>query len=124
MKNFGPWLAIAAAGAIAALLRYQLVQPAAIAHLCDAGNGPWWCAVRSLVIATFATYGLGYASLIAAAVAVWRRSAPVATAAAVFGMAGLVLYCYDAGAVGLLIGVLVLARAAAGQENRGGEQQA
>jgi hypothetical protein len=119
-----PWLTIAAAGVLAALLRYQLVQPAAIAHVCDAGGGPWWCTARSLVIATFSTYGIGYAALIASAVALGRRSAGAALAAAAFGIAGLVLYCYEAGAVGFLVGLLVLARAAAGQEDRGDEQQA
>jgi hypothetical protein len=119
-----PLLLIAAAGLLAALLRYQLVQPAAIAHVCDAGGGPWWCTVRSLVIATFSTYGLGYAALVTAVVAVWRGSTRAALAAAAFGVAGLVLYCYEAGAVGFLVGLLVLARAAAGQEDRGGEQQA
>lgn len=119
-----PLFVVAATGLLAALLRYQLVQPAAIAHVCDAGGGPWWCTARSLVIATFSTYGIGYAALIAAAVALWRRSAGTALAATAFGIAGLVLYCYEAGAVGFLVGLLVLARAAAGQEDRGGEQQA
>lgn len=119
-----PWLLIAAAGLLAALLRYQLVQPAAIAHVCDAGGGPWWCTARSLVIATFSTYGLGYAALVAAALALWRRSARAALAAAAFGIAGLVLYCYEGGAVGFLVGLLVLARAAAGQQRGAGEQQA
>lgn len=119
-----PLLVIAAAGLLAALLRYQLVQPAAIAHACDAGGGPWWCALRSLVIATFSTYGLGYVAIVAALLALWRRSARFALAAAAFGIAGLVLYCYEAGAVGFLVGLLVLARAAAGQQRRAGEQQA
>ncbi|MFZ5557172.1 MAG: hypothetical protein ACOZDY_10705 [Pseudomonadota bacterium] len=124
MPRSVPWMIIAATGLLAALLRYQLVQPAAIAHVCDAGAGPWWCAVRSLVIATFSTYGLGWAALIAAALALWRRSAGAALAAAAFGVAGLVLYCYEAGAAGFLVGLLVLARAAAGHEDRCGQQQA
>lgn len=119
-----PVVIVAAAGLLAALLRYQMVQPAAIAHLCDAGGGPWWCTLRSLVIATFSTYGIGYAALIAAAIALWRRSAGAALAAAALGIAGLVLYCYEAGAVAFLVGLLVLARAAAGQQRRGGEQEA
>lgn len=105
------WIAIAAVAGLAMLARYLLVEPAAVAHLCDTGGGPWWCGARAAVIATFSGYGLGYAALGLAALALALRRAPVAWAAAATGAAALVLYCFEAGAVGLLVGVLVLARA-------------
>lgn len=109
-KALFAWGAIVVVGLLAAAARYGLVEPAAIAHVCDGGPGPWWCAVRRAVIATFSGYGLGYGALVAGALAVVLPRPGIAWTAAALGLAGLILYCFEAGAVGFLLGVLVLAR--------------
>lgn len=105
-----PWLSIALVAALAAAARYMLVEPADIAHLCDSGGGPWWCAVRAGVILTFAHHALGYVALALGVVATVSRVRTVALAAALAGMAGLILYEFEYSAVALLLGLLVLAR--------------
>lgn len=109
-KALFAWSAIAAVGLLAAAARYGLVEPAAIAHLCDGGSGPWWCGLRRAVIASFSGYGLGYGALAAGALAVALPRPWIAWTAAALGLAGLILYCFEASAVGFLLGALVLAR--------------
>jgi hypothetical protein len=124
MNKAAPWIAIVAAAAAASALRLTVVEPAAIAHLCDAGDGPWWCVPRRALVLTFASNGLGYASLAAGLIATATRGIRMALAAALVGAAGLVLYCYEPSAVGLVLGTLVLARTQRRQQDGRGEQQA
>lgn len=131
-KAFFPWSAIAAVGLLAAAARYGLVEPAAVAHLCDGGSGPWWCGLRRAVIATFSGYGLGYGALGTGALAVALPRPWIAWTAAALGLAGLILYCFEASAVGFLLGALVLARTGSslssggdmGSEHRDRQRQA
>jgi hypothetical protein len=111
-----PWLALAMllATALAAALfaRHRMIEPADIGHLCDSGQGPWWCELRLAIIMSFARGWLGGFVLvtgIAATVLRWRW---LAAAAAVAGVAGLVLYQFVFSAAGLLLGLLVLVRPA------------
>lgn len=106
----------------------MLVEPADIAHLCDGGTGPWWCRVRAAVIMTFAHHALGYTALFLGVLATLIRVRAVALAAAMTGMAGLLLYEFEYSAVALLLGLLVLARrltpAGAPQRDSGGKHPA
>lgn len=105
-----PWLLILVAGIAAALVRYLFIEPANLAHLCDEGNGPAWCSLRQAIVFAFYTYGLGYAALAATALALaWKHPATACLAAAL-GFIALVMYCYEAGALALLIGSLRLIR--------------
>ena len=103
-------LSIAITLAVAAFLRFQIVEPEQVAHLCGAGAAPWWCTLRAAVIGAFASHALAVLAVGAGAVAVLTRRSGVAVAAACLGSAGLVLYSVEPGAVGLLLGLLALAR--------------
>ncbi len=109
-KAIVAWSAIAAVGLLAAAARYGLVEPAAVAHLCDGGSGPGWCSLRRAVIASFSGDGWGYGALAAGTLAVALQRPWIAWTAAALGLAGLILYCFEASAVGFLLGVLVYAR--------------
>jgi hypothetical protein len=101
---------IVASFAAAFLVRFELVEPATLAHLCESAAAPWWCAPRAAVIAAFASGALAAVSVGAGVAATVTRSARWALGAACLGAAGLVLFSYQAGAVALLLGLLVLAR--------------
>lgn len=122
------WI-VAAVLAAALLARYAWIEPAHIGYLCNAADGPWWCTLRRALIFSFASNGLGYASLILGALALCSRRGGIALLAVCVGLSGLVLYCYEFAAVGLLLGALTLARSSApgvelGQPDGQGEQQA
>ena len=106
------WTAVAAVLGLALALRYLLVEPHAMGHLCDLGDGPWWCYFRLAVILTFSIGGLGFVSLGAGIVSLFRRSRTAAVAAMLVGTAGLVLYNADSAAIGFLLGMIQLARLA------------
>lgn len=113
--------------AFAAVTRYAIIEPPAIAHLCGAPGAPWWCAPRAAAAFAFDAGGLGFAAIAAGAVAIFTRSSAWALAALGLGTAGLVLYAAATGAVGGLLGLLVLARrvAADGTSPHGsGEREA
>ncbi len=108
------WLPPVVAFAIAQLVRHLVVEPPAYQHLCDPAPWAGACAVRSLLIQTFATQGLGWLALAAGVLAVTSPSARLAQRAArvslASGAAGLVLYCFEPSAVGVLLAALALAR--------------
>lgn len=105
-----PWLFIVLAGLAAALVRYMFIEPANLAHLCDESGGPAWCGIRQAIVVAFYSYGLGYAALAATVLAlVWKHPVP-ACLAGMLGFIALVMYCYEAGALALLIGSLRLIR--------------
>ncbi|MFM8331361.1 MAG: hypothetical protein ACKN9T_06705 [Candidatus Methylumidiphilus sp.] len=106
-----PWLAIFAALALASWARASLIEPADFGFFCDGGGQAWACHLRWLVLQSFSRMGLGYFALFLGLLALVTRSDWVGMAAGMAGMAGLVLYCWDYSAVGLLLGVLTLARA-------------
>lgn len=107
------WIAVAAAFALAAATRYTVIEPEALAHLCESRDAPWWCVVRAGAVAIFATEAPGIAALAAGVVATFSRRSSWALAAACLGAAGLALYAAGTGAVGFLLGLLVLARSPA-----------
>jgi hypothetical protein len=125
VKPFVPLtLAIAGAGIAAAALRLLVVEPEATAHLCSAPGAPSWCTARAAAIAAFGSGALAAAAVLAGVVATVTRRAGAALAAVALGVAGLVLYSIEAGAVGLLLGLLALARPRERQARGGGEQEA
>jgi len=107
-------VSVAIALAIAAGVRYAIIEPARLAHLCGAPGAPWWCAPRALLAAALDAGALGFGAIGAGVLAILTRLSAWALAAACLGAAGLVLYAAATGAVGLLLGLLVLARTAAG----------
>lgn len=110
LRNALPWLLLAMVGGGAAALRYGLIESSAMGQLCGATEGPWWCTVRQWLVLGFLHDLYGIAALIAAAAALLRSSAWLAWAAAALGVFALELYCFEAGALALLIGCLRLLR--------------
>ncbi len=96
--------------ALALLARYLVVEPAPIAHDCDPRPWSGLCTLRTLLIASFSTQGLGWVALAAGVVATLLRSRRLAQLALFFGASGLVLYSFESSAVGALLGMLVLVR--------------
>jgi hypothetical protein len=107
---FLPWITIAVVGVLSAWLRYGFIEPPALAHLCDDRNGPASCGLRQFIVTGFNSYGFGFAALAITLLAlIWKKPA-LAWLAAALGMFALIMYCYYAGAVALLIGCLRLLR--------------
>lgn len=110
-----PWLLLAAIGVLAVAIRYGLIEPAAVGHLCESTiTAPAWCQWRQMLVLGFLGYGYGWAALAFAALALaWKHPASAWLAAA-GGLVALQLYCYEAGAFALLVGCLRLIRLQAG----------
>lgn len=118
------WSGLLAVGALAAMLRYWLVEPPALGERCAAvGMIDGWCALRGWVVAGFLTNAFGYAALAAAALALLRQRAWTAWLAAALGAFALELYCYQSGALALLLGAVLLVRAAPRRQQHGEAEQ-
>jgi hypothetical protein len=131
-----PWLLLLAFGLVAAALRFDLIESTAIADLCGSGHDSPWCGTRQLLILGFQHHAYdvsvyGIAALMAAALALWSRHVWIAWLAAVLGVFALQLYCFEPGALALLIGCLrllrlqseVLPRMPPGEQHRQRDQQ-
>jgi hypothetical protein len=110
-----PWLLLLAFGFVAAGLRFHLIESTAIADLCGSGQYSPWCSTRQLLILGFQHHAYdvsvyGIAALMAAALALWSKHVWIAWLAAVLGVFALQLYCFEPGALALLIGCLRLLR--------------
>jgi hypothetical protein len=107
-----PWLLLVVVGLAAAWLRYDFIEPPVLAHLCDEGNAhvPASCGFRAAVVTGFNTYTFGVVALIAMLIALFSRKQAIAWLAAALGLFALIMYCYYAGAVALLVGCLRLVR--------------
>jgi hypothetical protein len=105
-----PWAVIVLVALGAAWLRYGFIEPSDMAHACDGSDGPWWCGTRTLIVQGFLSYGYGYAAVLMALVALFWRHTTAAVLAASLGVIALQLYCYEGGALAVLIGALRLVR--------------
>ena len=101
---------VVVAYAIATAIRFGLVERDDLGSICQSAASPWWCDLRMLVIRGFLDDVYGRASLVLAALAIWRRSAVAATLAVAIGTFGMVLYSFTWSGIGMLGGALVLAR--------------
>jgi hypothetical protein len=106
------WLGLVAILAATAALRFLLIEPHEIGHLCLQTDAPWWCGVRDGVAIAFRSQAFGWLSLAAGLWAWWRSDARWAAAAMLVGAAGLMLYNTDLAAPGVLLGIIVLAKGA------------
>lgn len=107
------WIAVLLAGALAAALRYGLVEPAGLGDRCAASglDAPAWCSLRDLVVQGFLHDVYGVAALVATAFALLHRRHWSAAVAASLGLLAIELYCYESGALALLVGMLLLVHA-------------
>jgi hypothetical protein len=103
-----PWLLLVLIGLVAAWLRYDFIEPAALAHMCDAGNAtiPASCGFRHAVVFGFNTYTFGFVALAGMAIALLSKNRFLAWLAAALGVFAVIMYCYYAGALALLVGCL------------------
>jgi hypothetical protein len=101
---------VVVAFAVATAVRYGLVERDDLGSICQSAASPWWCDLRMLVIRGFLNDAYGLSSLVLAALSVWRRSAVAATLAVAVGTFGMVLYSFMWSGIGMLGGVMVLAR--------------
>ncbi|TPG06466.1 hypothetical protein EAH88_14160 [Rhodanobacter glycinis] len=122
-----PWLLLLVVALVAAWLRYGLIESSAIGQQCGASNVPAWCDWRQALVLGFLHNAYGMAALVAAALALWRQRLWLAWLAAALGIFALELYCFEAGALALLLGSLRLLRLQARptpvDEHRHGQQQ-
>ena len=110
-------ISVAALG-LAAYMRYQLVEPASVGLVCDAGAQTALCTVRRAFILIFVWNGFGVVALIATAIALLRPSVPALAVALAAGFLGVVLYNTQLSALALALLPLVFARPAAPPELR------
>lgn len=129
-----PWLLLLALGALPLLLRYGLVESPEVARVCETGK-TIACDLRHITVEGFITGNIGglrigifgWVALAATALALWRTRVFTAWLAAATGLVAVVLYCFEPGAVALLVGCLRLVRAqsngAAPGDQRGSAQR-
>ncbi|RAO74932.1 hypothetical protein CA260_18405 [Dyella jiangningensis] len=102
------------------MLRYGLVESPDVARTCETGT-TFACNLRHATVEGFITGNVGgvrigiygWVALAAAALALWRNRVFTAWLAAATGLVAVVLYCFEPGALALLIGCLRLVRAQA-----------
>ncbi len=110
MRKALPWLWLLAVALGAAWLRYGLIESSAIGQQCGGGHVPAWCSWRQALVLGFLYEAYGIAAVAAAALALWGQRIWLAWLAAALGLFALELYCFEAGALALLVGSLRLLR--------------
>lgn len=107
-----PLLAGAVVAGLALWLRHGVLEPGLLPRDCTVADAPVLaCLFKQALVQGFLDQRLGWAALVAGALAFVRGSRAVAWAGWLLGLAGLVLYSYDPAAVGGLLALLVLVRA-------------
>lgn len=121
-----PWLLLLVIAAAPLALRYLLVESPEIARVCDTGHS-LACTVRHATVLGFITGNLGglrigvfgWVALAAMVLALWRPGVATAWLAAATALFAVVLYCFEPGALALLVGCLCLVRAQSGRASPG-----
>ena len=99
--------------ALAAVARFQLIEPEAIGIACSAAGAPWWCLPREVLVLPF---HFGIPGVIAAGLAVvafftdgpWGRR--LAWIAMPIAAAGLILYNATWSGLGIVLALLTVVR--------------
>ena len=102
--------------ALAAYMRYGLVEPSSVGLVCDAGAPTVVCIIRRVFIKLFMISAFGIGALAASALALIRPSTVMVAAALALGVMGAVLYNTGLASVALSVLPLVLARRAPAKE--------
>ena len=102
--------------------RYLVVQQHWIGHLCDPGDGPWWCGPRTGLILFFQYSGFGILAMLAGVLALWRGQGrgqgwAIYTALGAGG-AGLVLYNAETAGIGFVMGLIAALRPSGAANNK------
>lgn len=111
----------AAALGLALWLRYGVLEAGRLPVDCTADGG-WVCGFKTALVWSFLGNKLGWLALGSGVLAFVSGFRPLAWLGWASGLLGLVLYCFDASAVGSLAALLALIRMP--QPGPGGQQQA
>ncbi|WP_449426756.1 hypothetical protein [Rhodanobacter umsongensis] len=114
-RRAAAWLGLLLLGLGAASLRYGLIESSAIGQLCSSGHGPAWCNWRQWLVLGFQHHAggasvYGVLALATTVLALLSKRPWAAWLAAAAGVFALELYCFEPGALALLIGCLRLLR--------------
>lgn len=109
------WLALLVVALGAAWLRYGLIEPSFMGELCSGIHSPAWCTWRQWLVLGFQHHAAGISvygiiALAATVLALLLKRPWTAWLAAAAGVFALELYCFEPGALALLIGCLRLLR--------------
>jgi hypothetical protein len=118
-------VALVIAGTLVA--KFRLIEPVPYAAACERHEGPWFgCVVRGALVLLFVKNIAGMASTLFGVWSTVTRSRVLAFAAVALGAVSIILYRFDAAVVGVMLGLLVLAREAVRgpqQPQRAGQTQ-
>ena len=95
---------------LALVTRYVWIESTEIGLYCGGASPPLWCELRYVVIRIHQENGWGLVTLAAGVLSLLTRWYWLALVALVVGLIGLVLYNTGLAAVGLLAGLLLIAR--------------
>lgn len=114
-RRAAAWLGLLLVALGAASLRYGLIESSAIGQLCSSDHGPAWCDWRQWLVLGFQHHAgdvsvYGVIALAATTLALLSKRPWAAWLAAAAGVFALELYCFEPGALALLIGCLRLLR--------------
>lgn len=104
-------LSSATAFAVAAYLRYGIMENTPLGLACDAGGTGLVCKTRLAVAYLFHLSAFGWAAVIAASLQLWRPKAILFGVSLIFASLGLVLYNSRLAALAVVLLVFSLARA-------------
>ncbi len=98
-------------------VRYRIIEPMAVATLCERSDDALLaqCLVRKAFVFLFAQNVAGMAAIVFGVWCTITRSRVLAFAALAFGAIGLILYRFDSAVIGVMLAGLVIAREAAGR---------
>jgi hypothetical protein len=107
------------------IAKYRLIEPMAYAAACERHEGPWLgCLLRQTLVVLFVKNIAGMAATLFGVWSTVTRSRGLAFAAIAMGGISMVLYRFDSAVIGVLLGLLVLAREAARRyQQAAGESQ-
>ena len=94
--------------------KYRLIEPMAYAAACERHEGPaFGCLVRQALVVLFVKNIAGMASTLFGVWSTVTRTRGLAVTAVALGGGSIVLYRFDSAVIGVLLGLLVIAREAA-----------
>ena len=100
-------------------IRYAVIEPEAVRTLCLSTPQAWQCMVKMTFVHLFQFNRLGWCPLALGIAALITNRRPLAWAAWIVGLMGVVFYCYDMATVGALLGLVVLSQANPTRYQRG-----